>query len=177
MALSFAVLLGVLMYESYMGELTVWIVFPNVAICYRLSPLIPLNRCLTAIACLSRACSIAVSRASDLALLVGYVAYKAGFRLSIPSLDASVNLVHETLPQTQLPSTVMWKKKTVFFQIVFFMQNKQAFFFWKKKLFFIFFFFLKYGININAQVETTLLWDLFSIYDTVSNYFTSLLLI
>ena len=36
---------------------------------------------------------------------------------------------------------------------------------------------MKYGININTQVETTLLWDLFSIYDTVSNYFTSLLLI
>ena len=35
---------------------------------------------------------------------------------------------------------------------------------------------MKYGININTQVETTLLWDLFSIYDTVNNYFTSLLL-
>ena len=29
MALSFAVLLGELMYESHMGELTVWIVFPG----------------------------------------------------------------------------------------------------------------------------------------------------
>ena len=55
--LSCAVLLGVLMYESYMGELTVWIVFPTVAICmYRLSPLVPLNSCLTAAACLSSAC-------------------------------------------------------------------------------------------------------------------------
>ena len=56
--------------------------------------------------------------------------------------------------------------------------KKNKFFF---KLFFIFiiiiFLFLKYDININTQVETTLLWDLFSIYDTVSNYFTSLLLI
>ena len=31
---------------------------------------------------------------------------KAGFRLSIPSLDVSVNLVHEILSQTQLPSTL-----------------------------------------------------------------------
>ena len=47
----------------------------------------------------------------------------------------------------------------------------------KKKVFSDRFFFFKYGININTQVETTLLWNLFSIYDTVSNYFTSLLLI
>ena len=55
--------------------------------------------------------------------------------------------------------------------------QKKSFFF---KLFFIVFFFcffLKYGININKLIETKLLWDLFSIYDTVSNYFTSLLLI
>ena len=64
------------------------------------------------------------------------------------------------------------KKKKVFFRIVlFFCKKKQVF---KKKTFFFFF---KYGINISTQVETTLLWDLFSIYDTVSNYFTSLLLI
>ena len=59
---------------------------------------------------------------------------------------------------------VMWKKQ-FFFQIVFFLQKKTSVFFFK------------YGININTQVEITLLWDLFSIYDTVSNYFTSLLLI
>ena len=41
---------------------------------YRSSPLVPLDSCLTAAACLSSACSFAVSQASDLALLVGYVA-------------------------------------------------------------------------------------------------------
>ena len=46
---------------------------------YRLTPLVvPLDSCLTAAACLSivnaGACSFAVSQASDLALLVGYVA-------------------------------------------------------------------------------------------------------
>ena len=57
-----------------MGELTVWIVFPTVAILmYRSSPLVPLDSCLTAAACFSSACSFAVSQASDLALLVGYV--------------------------------------------------------------------------------------------------------
>ena len=57
MALGFDVLPGVFMYVSYMGELTVWIVFPTVAICmYRLSPLVPLDSCLTAAACLSSAC-------------------------------------------------------------------------------------------------------------------------
>ena len=63
------------MYVSYMGELTVWIVFPTVVIrMYRSSPLVPLDSCLTAAACLSSACSFAVSQASDLALLVGIVA-------------------------------------------------------------------------------------------------------
>ena len=48
---------------------------PTVAIrMYRSSPLVPLNSCLTAAACLSSACSFVVSQASDLALLVGYVA-------------------------------------------------------------------------------------------------------
>ena len=75
MAPSFAVLPGVLMYVSYMGELTVLIVFPAVAIrVYRSSPLVPLDSCLTAAACLSSACSFAVSQASDLSLLVGYAA-------------------------------------------------------------------------------------------------------
>ena len=65
MAISFAVLPGVLMYVSYMGELTVWIVFPTVAVwMYRSSPLVPLDSCLTATA----------SQARDLALLVGYFA-------------------------------------------------------------------------------------------------------
>ena len=41
---------------------------------YRSSPLVPLANCLTAAACLSSACSFAVSQASDLALLVGNVA-------------------------------------------------------------------------------------------------------
>ena len=67
-------------------------------------------------------------------------------------------------------------KKTVFFQIVFFLPKKKQVLKKKKTVFYPFFVFLKYGININTQVETTLLWDLFSIYDTVSNYFTSLLL-
>ena len=40
---------------------------------HRSSPLVPLDSCLTAAACLSSACSFAVSQASDLALLVGYV--------------------------------------------------------------------------------------------------------
>ena len=67
-------------------------------------------------------------------------------------------------------------KKKVFFCIVFFFffffaKKKRVF---KKELFYCFVF-LKYGININTQVETTLLWDLFSIYDTISNYFISLL--
>ena len=54
---SFAVLPGVLMCVSYMGELTAWIVFPTVAIrMYRSSPLVPLDSCLTAVACLSSAC-------------------------------------------------------------------------------------------------------------------------
>ena len=60
-----------------MGELIVWIVFPTVTICmYRSSPLVPLGSCLTAAACLSSACSFAVSQASDLALLVGYAAWE-----------------------------------------------------------------------------------------------------
>ena len=79
---------------------------------------------------------------------------------------------------------VIWKKKKkkqFFSDRVFFAKkkkkkNKCSFF--EKNVFFFFFFFLNsYGININTQGETTLLWDLFSIYDTVSNYFTSLLLI
>ena len=49
--------------------------FPTIAIhVYRSSPLVPLDSCLTAAACLSSACSFTVSQASDLALLVGYVA-------------------------------------------------------------------------------------------------------
>ena len=105
MALSFAVLLGVLMYESYMGELTVWIVFPTVAICmYRLSPLVPSNSCLTAVASFSSACSIAVSRASDFALLVGYLCSLRGlllyriklnerFRCNVVNLLYNVNML------------------------------------------------------------------------------------
>ena len=62
-----------------MGELTVSIVFPTVAMCmHRSSPLVPLDSCLTAAACHSSAyisaCSFAMSHSSDLALLVGYVA-------------------------------------------------------------------------------------------------------
>ena len=74
----------------------------------------------------------------------------------------------------QLTSDV---KKTVFFRSCFLYKKIKKKI--RKKLFFIVFFFVfwKYGLNINTQVETTLLWDLFSIYDTVSNYFTSLLLI
>ena len=68
------------------------------------------------------------------------------------------------------------KKKTVFFRSCFFHEKNKCFFS-KKPVFYLFIFFFKYGININTQVETTLLWDLFSIYDTVSNYFTSLLLV
>ena len=46
------------MYVSYMGELTVWIVFPTVAICmYKSSPLVPLDSCLTAVARVSSACA------------------------------------------------------------------------------------------------------------------------
>ena len=50
-----------LYYQEYlyihMKELTVGIVFPTVVILmYRLSPLVPLNSCLTAAACLSSAC-------------------------------------------------------------------------------------------------------------------------
>ena len=60
------------------------------------------------------------------------------------------------------------QKKKFFLNRVFFLRER------KNVLLFVFF---KYGININTQVETTLLCDLFSIYDTVSNYFTSLLLI
>ena len=53
----FAVLPEVLMCVSYMGELIVCIVFPTVAIrMYRSSPLVPLDSCLTAAACLSSAC-------------------------------------------------------------------------------------------------------------------------
>ena len=60
-----------------MEELTVWLVFPTVAILmYRSSALVPLDSCLTAAACLSSACSFAVSQASDFMLLVGYVAYE-----------------------------------------------------------------------------------------------------
>ena len=71
-------------------------------------------------------------------------------------------------PYTEL---VMQKNNSFFSDRVFFCEKKSVFF-----NFFIFYF-LKYGLNINTQVETTLLWDLFSIYDTVSNYFISLLLI
>ena len=57
-----------------MGELIVWIVFSTVAIrMYRSSPLVPLDSCLAAAACLSSACSFVVSQANDLTLLVGYV--------------------------------------------------------------------------------------------------------
>ena len=43
--------------STHMGELTVWIVFPTVAIhMYRSSPLVSLDSCLTAAACLSSAC-------------------------------------------------------------------------------------------------------------------------
>ena len=60
-----------------MGSYSVLIVFPTVAIrMNRTSPLVPLDNCLTAVACLSSACSFAVSQAGDLALLVDYVAYK-----------------------------------------------------------------------------------------------------
>ena len=68
----------------------------------------------------------------------------------------------------------MPKKKVFLYRVFFFFfffAKKQVFFF-KKNFYFLFF---KYGININTEVEKTLLWDLFSIYDTVSNYFTSLL--
>ena len=59
---------------SYMGNLTVLIVFPSVVIrMHRSSPLVPLDSCLTAAACLSSACSFAVSQASDLALLYSWV--------------------------------------------------------------------------------------------------------
>ena len=67
------------------------------------------------------------------------------------------------------------QKKNSFFSDSAFFAKKQMFFFFN--CFLLLFFFFKYGININTQVGTTLLWDLFSIYDTVSNYFTSLLLI
>ena len=40
---------------------------------HRSSPLVAFDSCLTVAACLSSACSFAVSLASDLALLVGYV--------------------------------------------------------------------------------------------------------
>ena len=53
----------------------VWIVFPTVAICmYILSPLVVLDSCLNAAACLPCACSFTVSQANDLALLAGHVA-------------------------------------------------------------------------------------------------------
>ena len=65
-------------------------------------------------------------------------------------------------------------QKKNFFYLVFFEKKKQVFF---SNCFLSFFVFFKYGININTQVETTLLWDLFSIYDTVSNYFTTSLLL
>ena len=42
---------------------------------YRSLPMVPLDSCLTAAACLSSACSFAVLKTSDLALLVGYVAF------------------------------------------------------------------------------------------------------
>ena len=67
-------------------------------------------------------------------------------------------------------------KKNSFFSDPVFFAKKQVFFS-QKKTGFLLFFWYSYGININTQVETTLLWDLFSIYDTVINYFTSLLLI
>ena len=77
--------LASLCYQGYsyihVEELTVWIVFPTVAIhVYKSSPLVPMDSCLTAAACLSSACSFAVSQASDLALLVGYVAYEEFFQ-------------------------------------------------------------------------------------------------
>ena len=59
----------------------------------------------------------------------------------------------------------------------FFFSDRVFFFFFLRKNKFKKTFFFKYGININKQVETTLLWDLFCIYDTVSNYCTSLLII
>ena len=56
-----------------MGELTVSIVFPNVAIrMYRSSPLVQTTVHVSLVHV--SACSFAVSQASDLALLVGYVA-------------------------------------------------------------------------------------------------------
>ena len=55
----------------WMGELPVWIVLPTVAVCmYKSSPLVSLDSCLTASACVFSAYSFAVSQDSDLALLV-----------------------------------------------------------------------------------------------------------
>ena len=49
---------------------------------------------------------MSLSRCNDITRQIEAAVAKAGFRLSIPSLDLSVNLVHETLSQTQLPSTL-----------------------------------------------------------------------
>ena len=86
---SFVVLPGILMCVSCMGELTVWIVFPTVAIhMYTIdhrhwfhwtAVWLQLHVSLVHVS----ACSFAVSQASDLALLVGYVAYKRTLTLNV----------------------------------------------------------------------------------------------
>ena len=69
------------MYVSYMGELTVWIVFPTIAIYVCIdhrhwfhwtAVWLQLHVSLVH----GSACSFAASQASDLTLLVGYVAYE-----------------------------------------------------------------------------------------------------
>ena len=65
---------------------------------YRSSPLVPLDSCLTAAACLSSAYSFAVSQVSDLAVLVGYEAWEDLNFLSKPTVAYSVELFfHELL--------------------------------------------------------------------------------
>ena len=62
---------------------------------HKSSPLVPLVSCLTAAACLSSACSFAVPQASDLALLIGYVAYEdLNFNKSF-NVDDSNNILCE----------------------------------------------------------------------------------
>ena len=64
---------------------------------YRSSPLVLLDSCLTAAACVSSACGFAVLQASDLALLVGNVA-KEEFN----NVDTSFVFVFNSIRDTNI---------------------------------------------------------------------------
>ena len=76
---------------------------------HRLSPLVPLDRCLNAAACLSSACSFAVSHASDLALLVWYLVSKDSFSFRF------LTFLKENASQCVLQESIMMRAISINF--------------------------------------------------------------